>query len=106
MKNILFLMAVAAFCLSCSVKTTVNNGNQANTNKPATTNTTAPANTNKPANTNAATNTNSPSNKDESSTKEDGKSNPELDFRYCSKWLATAARKAKSCARSCLPGYR
>ena len=85
MKKILFLMAIAAFCLSCSVKTTVNNGNQANTNKPATTNTTAPANTTKPANTNATTNTNTPSNKDESSSKEDGKSNPELDFTIVNK---------------------
>jgi hypothetical protein len=79
MKKFLFLIAIAAFCLNCGTKTTVNNTNQTNTNTPSPTNTPTPANTNKPANTNAE------SNKNETSSKEDGKSNPELDFTIVNK---------------------
>ena len=80
MRKVLFLMAVAAFCLNCGSTTgtntaTINKSNAAapantttaQTNKPA-----APANTTAPANTNAASN---------SSTA----SNPDLDFTLINK---------------------
>ena len=85
MKKLLFLMIVAAFCLNCGTKITVNNTNTAanNTavNKPSPTNSATPA----PSNTTAPTNTNSTTNTSSTSEKSDGKSNPELDFTIVNK---------------------
>lgn len=74
MQKILFLIAIAAFGLSCGAKTEVNT---AASNKPA--NSTAPTNANKPAAAPPANNSAPPSNSSTPAEKS-GTSNPELDF--------------------------